>query len=361
MKRMEIPSLLFSTSSKVVCSLLKKKPREVETLHQTSPERKVAIVTGSNTGVGYETAKSLVLDHGFEVVIACRSSKKGIQACQSINACMDNSDMGSAVFLAPLDLANFDSVGSFGKIIDETYSQIDVLINNAGCNSAGIKPGPDGSLDIVFQTNFLGHFLLSNLLLKKCRRIVNVASVMHHFPVYSKKATFGDVESVEFWRDKAIESSAKGTKRKTYAPSKLASVLFTSELERRYGPTMQSIAVNPGAVYSDIWRNYSKLQQRLFRLLYLTPQQGCQTSVAAAVLDEFNSSSEDGMIYLQPYRLPPRRNNDAPPFPMFEMLGPFMGYRETKPRLPVDGGVQASKSLFQVCEELTGCHFPDRL
>jgi NAD(P)-dependent dehydrogenase (short-subunit alcohol dehydrogenase family) len=357
MKRMEIPSILFSGVSNVACRLLRYQPQEIPPSQSSSA--RVAVVTGSNTGVGYETAKSLVLDHGYKVIIACRSSEKGIQACQSINACRNDKPNGLAVFVAPLDLANFDSVRSFGQAIHKNYSQIDVLVNNAGCNSAGIAPKPDGSLDLVFQTNFLGHFLLSNLLLSKCHRIVNLASVMHHFPVYSNKVSYGDVDSADFWRDKAIETSAipEGTKRKTYAPSKLAAILFTSELQRRYGNSLQSIAVNPGAVYSDIWRNYSKLKQRLFRLLYLTPQQGCQTSVAASVLD-FDTSD---MLYLQPYRLPPRRNKSAPPFPMFEMLGPFMGYRETKTRLPHDGGVQASNSLFEVCEELTGCQFPDSL
>jgi hypothetical protein len=103
--------------------------------------------------------------------------------------------------------------------------------------------------------------------------------------------------------------------------------------------------------YSDIWRNYSSFQQALFRRIYLTPEQGCTTSVAASVLD-----LEEDAIYLQPYLLPFQRR-DSPPYPLFEMLGPYVGYRVTQPRLPDDGGLEAGKSLFAVCEELTGCKF----
>jgi hypothetical protein len=81
----------------------------------------------------------------------------------------------------------------------------------------------------------------------------------------------------------------------------------------------------------------------------LTQEQGWSTSVAASVLD-----FEDETIYLQPYRRPFQKR-DSPPYPMFEMLGPYQGYRVTQPRLPDDGGIEASNSLFAVCEELAGC------
>ena len=107
---------------------------------------------------------------------------------------------------------------------------------------------------------------------------------------------------------------------------------------------------------SNIWRNYPKKSQDLFRKLYLTTKQGCTTTVAASVLDfdkEIDTATNN-IIYLQPYALP--RRLSSPPFPLFEMLGPYQGYRLTEPRLPTsDGGKQAAGSLFAVCEELTGC------
>ncbi|CAJ1947707.1 unnamed protein product [Cylindrotheca closterium] len=403
MKRMEIPALLYSTSSNAACKLLRRQLQTVPpsrplssmessscsasrtTNDTTQEEPRIAIVTGSNTGVGYETAKCLVLNHGYQVIIASRSPEKGMRACETINALVVGGGRGKAVWEGPLDLSDLDSVRSFATQIHENpkYKNIDVLINNAGVNSAGVTNSgattrtaesalsKEPQLDAVFSTNFLGHFLLTNILLDQCERVVNLSSVMHHFPVYSSSdQEVDDIESVAFWRDKALtppveapinNKKKKKAKRKTYGPSKLAALLFTSELQRRYGDKMLSIAVNPGAVYSDIWRNYSKIQQKLFRLLYLTPEQGCQTSVAAAVLD-WNDDSEQ-TLYLQPYRLPPQRTSTTkkearPPFPMLEMLGPYVGYRLTTPRLPRDGGVRASQSLFEVCEDLTQCQFP---
>lgn len=370
MKRMEIPALLYSICSNTACKIFRRRPQTVApTVSPSSTSeqqrRPMAIVTGSNTGVGYQTAKSLVVDHGYQVIIASRSTEKGMQACGSINELNANKGGGMAIWEGPLDLSDLESVRSFAERIQNNYNNttIDLLINNAGVNSVGASGAATDNLDIVFTTNFLGHFLLTNLLLDRCRRVINLSSVMHHFPVYSKQDELGDIESTSFWKDKALAEKEKTdtkTKRKTYGPSKLAALLFTSELQRRYGDRMLSIAVNPGAVYSDIWRNYSKVKQKLFRLLYLTPQQGCQTSVAAAVLDWKDLLQEDPnkTLYLQPYRLPPSGKNQKSPFPMFEMLGPYKGFQVTTPRLPKDGGVKASQALFEVCEELTQCRFP---
>eukprot|EP00977_Amphora_coffeiformis_P026939 scaffold31792_cov168-Amphora_coffeaeformis.AAC.15 len=205
---------------------------------------RVALVTGSNTGVGYQTAKALVLDHGFEVIVACRSPQKGIEACREINmaATTTSNSKGKAVFLQPLDLADLNSVRDFCRVINIHYDRIDVLVNNAGRNSAGIETEqlsgalPSSTMtDLVFRTNFLGHFLRTNLLLDKSQRIVNLASVMHHFPVYSKMDhdTFG---SMQYLRANALEPVAVdgGGVRKVYGPSKFAALLFSTELNRRY-------------------------------------------------------------------------------------------------------------------------------
>jgi len=150
--------------------------------------------------------------------------------------------------------------------------------------------------------------------------------------------------------------------RKPYAPSKLAALLFSIELNRRYQESagLRSIAVNPGSVNSDIWRNYPSVMKAIFTKIYLSSEQGSTTSVAASVMH-----FDQDVVYLQPYWLPHsarkhiQSSNTSPcPFPMFEMLGPYVGYRPTQPRLPVDGGLKAANSLFTVCEELTGCRYP---
>ena len=124
---------------------------------------------------------------------------------------------------------------------------------------------------------------------------------------------------------------------------------------------------------SDIWRNYSPIMKKLYRIFYLTSKQGSTTSVAASIMDFDNlrdgDAPDSNAIYLQPYLLPSlkflkrKKNNPRPPYPMFEMLGPYRGYVVTQPRLPSDNGddsqgKQACQSLFTVCEELTGCKYP---
>jgi NAD(P)-dependent dehydrogenase (short-subunit alcohol dehydrogenase family) len=239
---------------------------------------RVALITGSNTGVGFETAKSLAVTHGYEVILACRSEEKGRAASDAINVAIatinanqsntnSSSTKGKAVFLRPLDLSDLDSVREFCQVVDSQYDTIHVLVNNAGKNTAASpvtsrqqsQISDEVLLDDIFTTNFLGHFLLTNLLLPKCRRIVNLSSVMHHFPIYSKNDEFSDISSIDFWKNNAIEpvqndSTSASRDRKPYGPSKLAAVLFSIELNRRYGGgsgsdrRIRSIAVNPGSV-----------------------------------------------------------------------------------------------------------------
>ena len=201
-----------------------------------------------------------------------------MEACRAINVAAttsSSSSKGKAVFVQPLDLADLNSIRDFCQAVNEEYDRIDVLVNNAGRNSAGIETeSPSLALpsnqespiktDLVFHTKFLGHFLLTNLLLTKCQRIVNLASVMHHFPVYAR-ADKDAIGSRQYWRANVVEPVAVdgGCVRKTYGPSKFAALLFSVEFNRRYRKSLgiQSIALNPGSVYSDIWRNYGKFRK----------------------------------------------------------------------------------------------------
>ena len=122
----------------------------------------IAIVTGSNTGIGYETASSLV-ERGYKVILACRDEKKGKKAAKDINSMIGNKkECGEAIFETTLDLSSLASVRLFSDYFSKKYNHLNVLVNNAGINSSG-KSVDD--LDLCFQTNFLGHFLLTNLLL----------------------------------------------------------------------------------------------------------------------------------------------------------------------------------------------------
>jgi NAD(P)-dependent dehydrogenase (short-subunit alcohol dehydrogenase family) len=228
-------------------------------------EKKVAIVTGCNTGIGYETAKTLATLYGYTVIMACRDEAKARIAAAQIGS-------KNAIFVAPLDLSSFQSVLDFCRAIqaqgygNTQNKKIHLLVNNAGRNTSG--QSIDG-LDLQFQTNFLGHFFLTKLLVEQNMmadqgaRIVNLASVMHHFCNH-----INNIETVEFWKNTAavrpllptvfgvpvdplgsFSSLSLTGNTNTYPLSKLAAILFTNELNRRYpSPLVTSIAVNPGAV-----------------------------------------------------------------------------------------------------------------
>jgi len=213
------------------------RPRALPTIAKT--HNKLAIVTGSNTGIGFETAKALV-ENGFDVILACRSEDKALQAVDLIS---ESSPSGKALFVGCLDLSSFESVRDFSKTIKSRYNKVDVLINNAGRNTSG--PSSDKDLDLCFQANFLGHFLLTHQLLDLLKgggKVINLSSVMHHF---SGNANGGPLDE-EYWKRVATYGQAPDS---TYSPSKLAALLFTLELNRRYSDKgIRSMAVNPGAV-----------------------------------------------------------------------------------------------------------------
>lgn len=301
--------------------------------------RKVAVVTGANTGIGFETARTLVLEYHWQVVLACRSKDKAIQAMHAINkersTQLSDESLGEAIVLdQTLDLSSFDSVRLFAQEVRQKFPKLDVLINNAGRNTSG-KSGP---LDLLFQSNFLGHFLLTKELLESLQKenghVINLSSAMHHF-----SGTRPLDES--YWKSMALHSPDRPPE--TYAASKTAAILFSLELTRRY-PQLRSTAVNPGAASSDIWRGFPKLIQNVMKVFFLTPSQASVPVVAAAVTPDLTAT------YLQPYWL---YDYSKPPFPALEMLGPYVGYVATTPRLPSDGGLEAALSLWKVSEELT--------
>ena len=338
----------------------------------------IAIVTGSNTGIGFETASSLV-EIGYDVILACRSRDKGEHAVKAINERhMDKITKGNAIFLHPLDLSSLESVRGFVDCFTAKYQHLNILVNNAGINFSG--KSVDG-LDLCFQTNFVGHYLLTRLLIPQllkaknqfsskdggisgngveAGRVVNLSSVMHHFAKASEKRkngveTYG-VHDEKWWKG----SSQPSTSRNVYAESKMAALLLTEELNERYGEQgLRAVSANPGAVNSDIWRNYPSYMMRIHDVIYLTSKQGSSTSFAASV-----GVLPKGAIYLQPYWQPWGRkpssisNSNSSfarwfklPVPFTEMLGLYIGHAITECRLPPK---ESSLAMWNVCEEIVG-------
>ena len=126
---------------------------------------RVAIVTGANSGIGYETARALT-HKGATVIMACRSVEKGQVAAQKIQ---DEDPQGTVAVMA-LDLADLSSVRDFAEVFDREYQRLDLLINNAGVMMLPDCTKTADGFEMQFGTNHLGHFALTGLLLETISR-----------------------------------------------------------------------------------------------------------------------------------------------------------------------------------------------
>lgn len=244
----------------------------------TKMVNKTVIVTGSNTGIGFETAKDLA-QRGARVIVACRDMQKGVKAKNEIIDVTGNKE----VILQQLDLASFKSVREFADNIIKTEARLDVLINNAGMGNLDNHLTED-NLPIETQVNYFGPFLLTLLLLPLLKksapsRIINVASLLH-------KVGKVDVE--------CFDKPAKNRllQRRVYSDTKLGNVLFTrklSEILKDSGVTVNCL--HPGAVSTDIFRNVNPIWKLILRLLFKSPVEGAQTSIHLAVAPELSETT----------------------------------------------------------------------
>ena len=194
---------------------------------------KTIIVTGANSGIGYEAALTFARK-GADLILACRDIGKARTAA----AQMSSSVSGANVQVMELDLANLASVRRFSAAFREQHQVLHVLCNNAGVMAIPYRQTADG-FEMQFGTNHLGHFALTGLLLDRLlategSRVVTVASGMHRLGTIR----FDDLQ----WRNGYRKWMA-------YGQSKLANLLFTFELQRRAaaaGAKVLSVACHPG-------------------------------------------------------------------------------------------------------------------
>lgn len=204
---------------------------------------KLAIVTGANSGIGYQTSLELAR-HGARVILACRNPDKAQDALAKIKAEVPD----AKVELAALDLSDLRSVKAFSASFLARGEALDLLVNNAGIMAPlSRKVSPDG-FELQMATNHFGHFALTALLapaLKRAKapRVVPVASIAHK----RGKMDFDDLQSERRY----IPWSA-------YSRTKLANLLFSFELQRRAdraGWKLLSVAAHPGVARTKIVQN----------------------------------------------------------------------------------------------------------
>ena len=204
---------------------------------------KRAVVTGANSGIGYETA--LALAHaGAEVILAVRSEQKGREALAKIRALSPQ----AKVRLELLDLSKLASVAEFSRRLNAEGQPLDILINNAGVMMLPQRQLTAEEFEMQLGVNYLGHFALTAQLLPLLRkapapRVVNLSSLMHRVG----KIHFDDLQLERGY-----------TPTKAYAQSKLAPLMFALELQRRSdasGWGLMSNAAHPGIATTELIAN----------------------------------------------------------------------------------------------------------
>ncbi len=230
---------------------------------------RTAIITGANTGIGYETARALALK-GAAVVLACRDTKKAEAAAARIAA---EKPAGSVSVMA-LDLSDLESVRAFAEEFSRGHDRLDVLVNNAGVMVPPKSTTKQG-FELQFGTNHLGHFALSAHLLPLLQRtagsrVVVVSSGVHHMG----RIEFDDLH----FERRGYDAMA------AYSQSKLANLLFALELQRRItaaGASTVVTAAHPGWTATDLQRTAGVA--RFFNPIFaMKPADGALPTLRAA-------------------------------------------------------------------------------
>jgi NAD(P)-dependent dehydrogenase (short-subunit alcohol dehydrogenase family) len=241
---------------------------------------KVIIVTGSSSGLGYETAKVLA-DKNATVIVAVRNEAKGNAAVEKIKVENPNADI--RVML--VDLANLESVQKFAENFKEKFNKLDLLINNAGVMTPPYTKTKDG-FELQFGTNHLGHFALTGLLIDLIKktsgsRIVNVSSTAHKIG----KLNFEDLN----WETRSY------SKMRSYGDSKLANLYFTSELQKRLDRQSLDVIVasaHPGATATELSRH--SLFFKVLSLFVQNSKMGALPTLYAAVAPDVQGNDYYG-------------------------------------------------------------------
>jgi NAD(P)-dependent dehydrogenase (short-subunit alcohol dehydrogenase family) len=237
---------------------------------------KVIIVTGGNSGLGYESVKAFAAK-GADVVLASRSVEKGDIARKNI----EKSHPAGNIVTMQLDLADFTSIKNFAKAFKQNYAKLDVLLNNAGIMTTPYHLTKDG-LEAQNGVNHFGHFLLTGLLFDLIKstpgaRIVNVSSNAHK----QGKMDF----------DNFLFENGKGySPIKSYGRSKLSNLLFTLELQSRLelsGIEAIAVSAHPGVAETNLAQHledkwWFKLLLPIFSLMAQSQEQGALPQIRAS-------------------------------------------------------------------------------
>lgn len=251
--------------------------------HKGSASGKTVIITGANCGIGYETAYRLACLKA-RVILACRDPEKGRRALDSIRRWTSEGD----VVVKQLDLASFCSIRAFADEIRAQESRVDVLINNAAVFQCPFSKTEDG-LETQMGVNYLGHFLLTNLLLDK----LSASAPSRVVVVSSGLAKKGELDL-----NHLLMTQENYNRKAGYNNSKLACNYFARELARRVHSKGISVhCVSPGMVRTELGRHVTfplwmkVLLAPFWFLLVKSTYNGCQSLLYCTLSEDLNGQS----------------------------------------------------------------------
>jgi NAD(P)-dependent dehydrogenase (short-subunit alcohol dehydrogenase family) len=292
---------------------------------------RTAVITGANTGLGFETARVLAT-RGAQVVLACRNLGQAKEAAARILSSGPHPAPPVDVQAVRLDLASLASVREAAEEIGSAYGPVDLLINNAGVMMTPYRQTDDG-FELQLGVNHLGHFALAGLLLGQMlgragSRVITVSSNGHK----SGRIDFNDLQSQRRYRRMAA-----------YYQSKLANLMFTYELQRRLAGAQaqtQALAAHPGKARTELTR-YLPGWLRLEDLVIEQPLGQSAAMGALATLRAAADPAARGGEYYGPGG-----------------RGELKGYPRLVASTERARDVEAQQRLWQESERLTGVSYP---
>jgi NAD(P)-dependent dehydrogenase (short-subunit alcohol dehydrogenase family) len=292
---------------------------------------KTALITGANSGIGYQAAVELAR-HGAHVLLGCRNAAKGAAALSKLLAEVPT----ASAEVVSLDVASLASIREFAASFAARGVKLDLLINNAGVMALPTRELTADGFERQFGTNHLGHFALTGLLIPQllaapAPRVVTVASLAHR----NGKIVFDN-----------LQSEKKYVPWDAYNASKLANILFARELQRRAtaaGTPLLSIPVHPGVSVTNIIDNGPGATGLKVVVLKLLAPVLMQPDTAGALPTLYAATSPDakGAEYIGPDGFMEMKGAPVVVQPKPQALDDVVG-----------------KKLWTVSEELTGVVYP---
>lgn len=237
-------------------------------------KNKLCVITGANSGIGFETAKALAKMGAF-IVMVCRNEDKAIAAKNEI---LQEAD-GAGIEIVLCDFSIQKEIKKAAVYIKSNYSKIDILINNHGFIASERNETVDG-LEETFGVNHIGYFLFTHELMAEIKaagnaRIINVASDAH-------RAGEFDLDNLQLQKNFSA--------MKAYANSKLFNILFTNALAERIKDTdVTANSLHPGVVGSNFGRSGNWLIQLFYKIgsmFMISSEKGAETSIYLATSAE---------------------------------------------------------------------------